>query len=174
MLIRQDDEQAPAAPGPAEPAAGSGTRRRSVHILVVEDDPGDQMLIEEAFSESEGGPPPRLAIVEDGEEALDFLHRRGTHTGASRPDLVLLDLNLPKYSGRAVLEQIKTDTDLRSIPVVIFTTSASADDVAATYLLHANAYVTKPVDLDGFTTTVQRINSFFTRTARLPEPPVAA
>ncbi|MCO5972689.1 response regulator [Actinoallomurus soli] len=143
-------------------------------ILVVEDDPGDQMLIQEAFCDSDDGPPPRLAIVEDGQEALDFLHRRGEHTGASRPDLVLLDLNLPKYSGRAVLESIKTDGELRSIPVVIFTTSASSDDVAATYLLHANAYVTKPVDLDGFTSTVQQINSFFTRTARLPDPSAAA
>jgi two-component system response regulator len=174
VITRQDDDRTPVLPGPAEREAGSATPRQSVSILVVEDDPGDQMLIEEAFAEPDGGPTPRLAIVEDGEEALDFLHRRGAHTTASRPDLVLLDLNLPKYSGRAVLEQIKGDTELRSIPVVIFTTSASADDVSATYLLHANAYVTKPVDLDDFTSTVQRINSFFTRTARLPGPSAAA
>ncbi|MCO6006848.1 response regulator [Actinoallomurus purpureus] len=149
-------------------------QRRPMSILVVEDDPGDQMLIQEAFTDPEGGPAPRLAIVEDGQEALDFLHRRGAHTGASRPDLVLLDLNLPKYDGRAVLEQIKSDGDLRAIPVVIFTTSASTDDVTGTYLRHANAYVTKPVDFDAFTSAVQQINGFFTRTARLPRPPAAA
>jgi CheY-like chemotaxis protein len=147
---------------------------RPMNILVVEDDAGDQLLIEEAFADSDGDRAPRLAMVEDGQEALDFLHRRGAHTGAFRPDLVLLDLNLPKCNGRAVLEQIKNDADLRSIPVVIFTTSASADDISGTYLLHANAYVTKPVDFDDFLHTVRQINGFFTRTARLPRPPTAA
>ncbi|GAA4636868.1 response regulator [Actinoallomurus vinaceus] len=147
------------------------TPRRPTAILIVEDDPGDQMLIREAFAEPGLDSPPKLAVVGDGEEALDFLHRRGPYTAAFRPDLVLLDLNLPKYDGRAVLKQIKNDADLCSIPVVIFTTSANADDVTGTYLLHANAYVTKPVDFDDFTTAVREINGFFTRTARLPRRP---
>ncbi|GAA4604122.1 response regulator [Actinoallomurus liliacearum] len=146
------------------------TPSEPLSVLVVEDDPGDQMLIQEAFADPDGDPAPRLFIVEDGQEALDFLHRRGAHTDACRPDLVLLDLNLPKCNGRAVLEQIKSDADLRSIPVVVFTTSANTDDVTGTYLRHANAYVTKPVDFDDFTSAVQRINTFFTRTARLPRP----
>jgi CheY-like chemotaxis protein len=145
--------------------------RHPVAILIVEDDPGDQMLIREAFAEPGLDSPPKLAVVGDGEEALDFLYQRGSHTAAFRPGLVLLDLNLPKYDGRAVLEQIKNDADLCSIPVVVFTTSANTDDVTGTYLLHANAYVTKPVDFDDFTTAVRQINRFFTRTARLPRHP---
>ncbi|MEV4254096.1 response regulator [Spirillospora sp. NPDC049652] len=144
-------------------------------VLVVEDDPGDQMLIEEAFAGLAAVPAhPTLHVVQDGEQALEFLHRRGDHAEAARPDLVLLDLNLPKRDGRAVLEEIKTDPDLGSIPVVIFTTSSNPDDVTATYRRHANAYVTKPTDLDDFTTAVQNINGFFTRTARHPHPPQAA
>jgi two-component system response regulator len=143
-----------------------------VTILVVEDDPGDRLLIEEAFAEF--GVGHDLILVSDGEQALDFVHRRGVFTGARRPDLVLLDLNLPKYDGRAVLEQIKSDDDLRSIPVVIFTTSSRAEDVSGTYHLHANAYVTKPIDFADFTSVVRHINDFFTGTARLPGPPAAA
>lgn len=145
-----------------------------VTILIVEDDPGDQILIQEAFADHDAGVPPRLIVLEDGEQALDLLYRRGAHADAPRPDLVLLDLNLPKYNGRAVLEQIKSDAELQSIPVVIFTTSASLDDISAIYLLRANAYVTKPVDLDAFTTAIQRIKGFFVHTARLPRTSQAA
>lgn len=147
---------------------------RPVTILIVEDDPGDQMLIQEAFADHGVEPAPRLFLVDDGKEALDFLYRRGPHAGAPRPDLVLLDLNLPGFDGRTVLEQVKSDDDLRAIPVVVFTTSARVDDITGTYLLRANAYVTKPVDFDDFTSVVRHINGFFTRTARLPVPPAAA
>lgn len=150
------------------------TPTRPVTILIVEDDPGDQMLIQEAFADQHAAPPPRLALVGDGQQALDFLHRRGSHADAPRPDLVLLDLNLPRFDGRVVLEQIKSDDDLCAIPVVIFTTSSRADDITGTYLLRANAYVTKPVDFDHFTSVVRHINGFFTRIARLPGPAAAA
>ena len=141
-------------------------------ILVVEDDPGDQLLIQEAFAEY--GTDSRLEIVSDGEEALNFVHRTGPHAEAPRPDLVLLDLNLPRFDGRAVLRALKADENLRSIPVVIFTTSSREEDVSGTYELHANAFITKPVDFDDFSNVVQRINDFFTRVARLPRPPEAA
>jgi CheY-like chemotaxis protein len=147
---------------------------QTMTILVVEDDPGDQILIQEAFLEHDADPAPNLIVLEDGQQALDFLFRRGAYADAPRPDLVLLDLNLPKHSGRAVLEQIKSDPDLRTIPVVIFTTSANLDDITAIYLLRANAYVTKPVDLDAFTAAVQRIKGFFVHTARLPRSGQAA
>jgi CheY-like chemotaxis protein len=141
-------------------------------ILVVEDDPGDQLLIQEAFAEH--SPDRRLEIVADGEDALDFVRRTGPHAGAPRPDLVLLDLNLPRFDGRAVLRALKADDDLRPIPVVIFTTSSREEDVSGTYELYANAFITKPVDFDDFNNVVQRINDFFTRVARLPHPPEVA
>jgi CheY-like chemotaxis protein len=141
-------------------------------ILVVEDDPGDQLLIQEAFGEYDTD--SRLEIVSDGEDALNFVHRTDRHAGAPRPDLVLLDLNLPRFDGRAVLRTLKADENLRSIPVVIFTTSSREEDVSGTYELHANAFITKPVDFDDFSNVVQRINDFFTRVARLPHPHEAA
>ncbi|GAB2855261.1 response regulator [Actinoallomurus bryophytorum] len=139
---------------------------------MVEDDPGDQLLIQEAFAEHTTD--SRLEIVSDGEDALNFVHRTDPHAEAPRPDLVLLDLNLPRFDGRAVLRALKADENLRSIPVVIFTTSSREEDVSGTYELHANAFITKPVDFDDFSNVVQRINSFFTRVARLPRPPEAA
>lgn len=143
--------------------------QRPTVILVVEDDPGDQMLIEEAFAGHTLDPAPHLVMVGDGQEALDFLHRRGRHLDAPRPDLVLLDLNLPLCDGRAVLRQVKAEDDLKSIPVVVFTTSTLAEDITTAYLLHANAYVAKPLDFADFTTAVGRIGEFFTRTAHLPD-----
>ncbi|WP_245679191.1 response regulator [Actinomadura hibisca] len=141
-------------------------------VLVVEDDPGDQMLIDEAFAEhaAVSGLGRQVMMVDDGAAALDFLGRSGEHADAPRPDLVVLDLNLPKVGGRAVLEKMKTDPDLRTIPVVIFSTSSNPDDISGTYQLHANAYITKPTDFDDFTTVVARIDDFFTRTIRLPAP----
>ncbi|MBT3094955.1 response regulator, partial [Streptomyces sp. CBG30] len=106
--------------------------------------------------------------VRDGQEALDFLYRRGDHTDAPRPDLVLLDLNLPKYDGRQVLEQIKGDPELSLIPVVVLTTSSAEEDILRSYKLHANAYVTKPVDLDQFIAAVRQIDEFFVTVVRLP------
>ncbi|MFD1812390.1 response regulator [Rhodococcus gannanensis] len=140
-----------------------------IDILLVEDDPGDELMTREAFEFNKVG--NTLHVARDGEEALDFLYRRGPHEGAVRPDLILLDLNLPKYDGRQVLETIKQDADLADIPVVILTTSGAEEDIVRSYKLHANAYVTKPVDLDQFIAAVRQIDDFFVQFVRLPSRP---
>lgn len=137
-----------------------------IDVLLVEDDPGDELMTREAFEDNKIG--NTLHVVRDGEEALDFLYRRGEHTDAPEPDLILLDLNLPKYDGRQVLEKIKSDPDLSHIPVVVLTTSAAEEDILRSYRLHANAYVTKPVDLDQFIAAVRQIDDFFVQVVRLP------
>jgi CheY-like chemotaxis protein len=137
-----------------------------IDVLLVEDDPGDELMTREAFEDNKIG--NTLHVVRDGEEALDFLYRRGDHTDAPRPDLILLDLNLPKYDGRQVLEKIKSDPELAHIPVVVLTTSAAEEDILRSYKLHANAYVTKPVDLDQFIAAVRQIDDFFVQVVRLP------
>nr|WP_202474555.1 MULTISPECIES: response regulator [Streptomyces] len=134
--------------------------------MLVEDDPGDELMTREAFEDNKIR--NTLHVVRDGQEALDFLYRRGEHTEAPRPDLVLLDLNLPKYDGRQVLEQIKGDPELSLIPVVVLTTSSAEEDILRSYKLHANAYVTKPVDLDQFIAAVRQIDEFFVTVVRLP------
>ncbi|AHD19225.1 response regulator [Rhodococcus pyridinivorans] len=139
---------------------------RPIDVLLVEDDPGDELMTREAFEDNKIG--NTLHVVRDGEEALDFLYRRGEYENAPRPDLILLDLNLPKYDGRQVLEQVKSDTDLTDIPVVVLTTSAAEEDILRSYKLHANAYVTKPVDLDQFIHAVRQIDEFFVQVVRLP------
>lgn len=139
---------------------------RPIDVLLVEDDPGDELMTREAFEDNKIG--NTLHVVRDGEEALDFLYRRGEHTEAPRPDLILLDLNLPKYDGRQVLEKIKSDPELSHIPVVVLTTSAAEEDILRSYRLHANAYVTKPVDLDQFIAAVRQIDDFFVQVVRLP------
>ncbi|MFI1517812.1 response regulator [Kitasatospora cineracea] len=138
-----------------------------VDVLLVEDDPGDELMTREAFEDNKIG--NTLHVVRDGEEALDFLYRRGRHAQAPRPDLILLDLNLPKYDGRQVLEKIKSDPELSHIPVVVLTTSAAEEDILRSYKLHANAYVTKPVDLDQFISAVRQIDDFFVQVVRLPK-----
>lgn len=143
-----------------------GYRAQPAEVLLVEDDAGDELMTREAFEDNKIG--NTLHVVRDGLEALDFLYRRGDHTGAPRPDLILLDLNLPKYDGRQVLEQIKTDPDLSHIPVVVLTTSAAEEDILRSYKLHANAYVTKPVDLDQFIRAIQQIDDFFVTVVKLP------
>ncbi|MET9890385.1 response regulator [Streptomyces sp. NPDC006465] len=143
------------------PSAGT-----PIDVLLVEDDPGDELMTREAFEDNKIG--NTLHVVRDGEEALDFLYRRGAHTGAPTPDLILLDLNLPKYDGRQVLEKIKSDPALSHIPVVVLTTSAAEEDILRSYKLHANAYVTKPVDLDQFIAAVRQIDDFFVQVVRLP------
>ncbi|MFG2500215.1 response regulator [Streptomyces sp. NPDC048441] len=135
-------------------------------VLLVEDDAGDELMTREAFEDNKIR--NTLYVVRDGEEALDFLYRRGQHAKATRPDLILLDLNLPKYDGRQVLEKIKSDADLKDIPVVVLTTSAAEEDILRSYKLHANAYVTKPVDLDQFIAAVRQIDDFFVQVVRLP------
>ncbi|WP_406155064.1 response regulator [Streptomyces sp. NBC_00882] len=137
-----------------------------IDVLLVEDDPGDELMTREAFEDNKIG--NTLHVVRDGEEALDFLYRRGDHTDAPQPDLILLDLNLPKYDGRQVLEKIKSDPELSHIPVVVLTTSAAEEDILRSYKLHANAYVTKPVDLDQFIAAVRQIDDFFVQVVRLP------
>ncbi|MEU5142763.1 response regulator [Streptomyces sp. NPDC021139] len=137
-----------------------------IDVLLVEDDPGDELMTREAFEDNKIG--NTLHVVRDGEEALDFLYRRGPHAGAPRPDLILLDLNLPKYDGRQVLEKIKNEEELAHIPVVVLTTSAAEEDILRSYKLHANAYVTKPVDLDQFIAAVRQIDDFFVQVVRLP------
>ncbi|MEW2070923.1 response regulator [Streptomyces sp. NPDC007346] len=137
-----------------------------IEVLLVEDDPGDELMTREAFEDNKIR--NTLHVVRDGQEALDFLYRRGEHVDAPRPDLVLLDLNLPKYDGRQVLEQIKGDPELSLIPVVVLTTSSAEEDILRSYKLHANAYVTKPVDLDQFIAAVRQIDEFFVTVVRLP------
>ena len=137
-----------------------------IDVLLVEDDPGDELMTREAFEDNKIG--NTLHVVRDGEEALDFLYRRAGHADAPRPDLILLDLNLPKYDGRQVLEKIKSDPELSDIPVVVLTTSAAEEDILRSYKLHANAYVTKPVDLDQFIAAVRQIDDFFVQVVRLP------
>lgn len=137
-----------------------------IEVLLVEDDAGDELMTREAFEDNKIG--NTLHVVRDGEEALDFLHRRGAYGDAPRPDLILLDLNLPKYDGRQVLEHIKNDRALSAIPVVVLTTSSAEEDIIRSYKLHANAYVTKPVDLDQFIRAVRQIDEFFVSVVRLP------
>ncbi|MGW4231876.1 response regulator [Streptomyces sp. NPDC004980] len=139
---------------------------RPIEVLLVEDDPGDELMTREAFEDNKIR--NTLHVVRDGQEALDFLYRRGEHADAPRPDLVLLDLNLPKYDGRQVLERIKTDPELALIPVVVLTTSSAEEDILRSYKLHANAYVTKPVDLEQFIGAVRQIDDFFVSVVRLP------
>ncbi|TCN58533.1 response regulator receiver domain-containing protein [Rhodococcus sp. SMB37] len=139
---------------------------KPIDVLLVEDDPGDELMTREAFEDNKIG--NNLHVVRDGEQALDFLYQRGEHTDAPRPDLILLDLNLPKYDGRQVLEQIKSDPELSHIPVVVLTTSSAEEDILRSYRLHANAYVTKPVDLDQFIRAVKQIDEFFVQVVRLP------
>ncbi len=137
-----------------------------IDILLVEDDPGDVLMTQEAFEEHKVR--NRLSVVADGVDAMRFLRREGEFADAPRPDLVLLDLNLPRRGGREVLEDIKGDPELRSIPVVVLTTSSAEEDILRSYDLHANAYVTKPVDFERFIEVVRQIDDFFVSVVRLP------
>ena len=137
-----------------------------VEILLVEDNAGDYRLTKEALKE--GKVYNNLHWTQDGVDALDFLNRRGKHAGAPRPDIILLDLNLPRKDGREVLEEIKSDEVLKRIPVVVLTTSKAEEDVLKSYDLHANCYVTKPVDLDKFIVVVQSIDRFWLSVVTLP------
>jgi CheY-like chemotaxis protein len=139
---------------------------RQIEVLLVEDDPGDVLMTKEAFEDHKLS--NQLHVVTDGVEAMEFLRHTGEHADAPRPDLVLLDLNLPRMDGREVLQAIKSDPELASIPVVILTTSEAEEDVLRSYSLHANAYVTKPVDFDRFIQVVRQIDEFFVTVVRLP------
>jgi CheY-like chemotaxis protein len=137
-----------------------------IEVLLVEDDPGDVLMTREAFIEHKLR--NRLTVVSDGAEALDYLRREGAFAEAPRPDLILLDLNLPRRDGREVLAEIKKDPDLQRIPVVVLTTSQAESDVLRSYQLHANAYVAKPVDFDSFIAVVRQIDEFFVSVVKLP------
>lgn len=142
-------------------------KKRPIDILLVEDNPGDVRLTQEAFREN--NIPNKLNVVNNGEEALYYLRREGRYKDAARPGLVLLDLNLPRKDGREVLAEIKADPDLRQIPVVILTTSESEDDVAKTYGLYANCYITKPVDIQHFVKVVEAVEHFWLSVVNLPK-----
>jgi CheY-like chemotaxis protein len=137
-----------------------------IEVLLVEDDPGDVLLIQEAFDYNKVH--NNLNVVSDGEQALDYLRGIGAYVGSTRPDLVLLDLNLPRKDGREVLAEAKSDPELRAIPIVVLTTSEAEEDVLKSYQLHANAYVTKPVDFQRFVSIVRQIDDFFVSVVRLP------
>jgi chemotaxis family two-component system response regulator Rcp1 len=137
-----------------------------VEILLVEDNPGDVRLTQEALRE--GKVRNNLSLVSDGVEALAFLRREGQYADVARPDVILLDLNLPRKDGREVLAEIKQDPNLRRIPVVILTTSQAEHDILRTYNLHANCYITKPVDLEQFITVVKSIETFWLTVVKLP------
>jgi chemotaxis family two-component system response regulator Rcp1 len=137
-----------------------------IDILLVEDNPGDVRLTIEALKDAKVR--NSLSVVEDGAEAMAFLRRQGKYADATRPDLILLDLNLPKKDGREVLKEIKEDEDLRRIPVVILTTSKAEEDIIKTYNYHANCYISKPIDLDQFVKVVKSIEDFWLTIVRLP------
>jgi CheY-like chemotaxis protein len=139
---------------------------RPIEVLLVEDDPGDVLLIREAFDYNKVH--NNLNVVNDGEQALAYLRREDGFADALRPDLILLDLNLPRKDGREVLAEVKADEALRTIPIVVLTTSEAEEDVLRSYELHANAYVTKPVDFQCFVAIVRQIDEFFVSVVRLP------
>jgi chemotaxis family two-component system response regulator Rcp1 len=138
----------------------------AIEVLLVEDSPGDVRLTQEAFKDAKVH--INLHVASDGAAAMAFLGREGEHANAPRPDLILLDLNLPKKDGREVLAELKASPELKSIPVVILTTSASEADIHGSYQHHANCYITKPVDLDGFLKVVRSIDSFWLSVVKLP------
>ncbi len=137
-----------------------------IEILLVEDNPGDIRLTQEALKDSKLH--NNLSITRDGVEAMEFLRQKGKYNAAPRPDIILLDLNLPRKDGREVLEEIKVDESLRLIPVVVMTTSEDEEDILRSYQLHANCYITKPVDLNRFITIVKTIENFWFQIVKLP------
>ncbi|MFP9193410.1 response regulator [Natronosalvus vescus] len=138
-----------------------------INILLVEDNPGDVRLTQEAFKD--GRISNTLHVTRDGVEALDFCHQRGEYEDAPRPDLVLLDLNLPRKNGDVVLDELKSDPALKTIPVIVLTSSESHEDMIRSYKLHANAYLTKPVDPNEFIETIQTLELFWLSVVRLPD-----
>jgi CheY-like chemotaxis protein len=146
-----------------------GTDATPIEVLLVEDSPGDVRLTKEAFKDAKVH--INLHVASDGARAMAFLKREGEHSNAPRPDLILLDLNLPRKDGREVLAEIKESPTLKSIPVVVLTTSSSEADILRSYQLHANCYITKPVGLEGFLTVVKSIDSFWLSVVKLPREP---
>jgi len=141
-------------------------RSKDIHVLLIEDDPGDVLMTREAFEIC--AISSTLHVVGDGEQAMHFLHRAGQFAGAPRPGLILLDLNLPRRGGLELLAEVKADHDLLTIPVVVLTTSQARTDITASYQLHANAYITKPVSFDLFTEAIRQVDRFYLTLAELP------
>src|SRR5436190_18341095 len=139
---------------------------RPLHVLLVEDNPGDVRLMREALRNGDSG--RKLETVEDGEEALNYLHRVAPYDSAPKPDLIFLDLNLPKKDGREVLHEIKQDESLRRIPVIVLTTSEAERDISRVYDLHANCYIKKPTDLDEYMEVIRACVNFWLHVVRLP------
>jgi CheY-like chemotaxis protein len=144
----------------------TNSHARLIEILLVEDSPGDILIAREALSEAKL--LNTIHVAEDGVEAMDFLHKRGKFASAPTPDLVMLDLNLPRKSGREVLAEIKADNNLKKIPVVVLTTSSAEEDILKSYNLHANCYVVKPVEFESFVQAVQSIKHFWFSVVTLP------
>ena len=144
-----------------------GTENNPFHILLVEDNPADADLIREALDEP-GHPIHQLAVATDGDEAMRFLRREGSYASAFEPDLMLLDLNLPKKDGREVLTEVRADPELTHLPVIILTSSEAERDLTFSYRLHANCFVSKPLDLDGFFAVLRALTQFWLSTAKLP------
>ncbi|NUP44957.1 MAG: response regulator [Streptomyces sp.] len=162
----QEPGRAVRRPEPRSPAVNSLVPHRTYHVLLVEDDPADALLVEEALTDRDIA--RAISRADDGIEALEYLRDPAN----PRPDLIVLDLNMPRMNGRELLGVLKQDTDLRTIPVVVLTTSSTPDDVSAAYERHANAFVTKPVNLDDFLESVRSIDQFFLETATVPHQEV--
>ncbi len=143
---------------------------QTIHILLVEDNPGDIRLTKEVLKE--GKIQNTLSVVMDGEEAILFLKRQGKYKDVKLPDIILLDLNLPKKDGRQVLSEIKTDQELMLIPVIVLTTSSAEKDILNMYAIHANCYITKPVDFDQFINVIRSIENFWLNIVKLPHNPL--
>lgn len=140
---------------------------KEIHILLVEDNEGDILLTKEALDER--NIKNQLSVARDGEEALDFIHKKGKFENAEEPDLILLDINLPKLNGHEVLQTIKSDRKYRHIPVLMLTTSSSSKDIFASYDSHANSFITKPLEVDSFQEAIASIEEFWLNTAKLPK-----
>jgi len=149
--------------------AQAAQKKKPIDLLLIEDNPGDVRLTQEALKE--GNVAVNLSVTTDGVEAVDFLFRRGKYSEAPRPDLILLDLNLPRKSGREVLSEIKNDPELKRIPVLVMTTSTAQQDIARAYNLNANCYIAKPLELNEFMDVVQSIEDFWLTKATLPAKP---
>lgn len=143
------------------------TKLQPVHILLVEDNEGDIMLTIDAFEESKIS--TEISVAKNGQEALDFLFKRGTFVNAQKPDLILLDINIPIYNGHEVLKQIKTDDKLKRIPVIMLTTSSSQNDIDIAYDNHSNSYVKKPLDMDEFLEAILKIEAFWLQLSTLAD-----
>lgn len=142
-------------------------KSKTVHILLVEDNEGDILLTQDAFEESKIN--TEISVARNGKEALDFLYKKGDFSDAKKPDLILLDINLPIYNGHEVLKQIKTDLDLKKIPIIMLTTSAFSNDINQAYENNCNSYVKKPLDMDEFLDAILKIENFWLELCTLPK-----